>query len=177
MKRIITFMTALLICFCLNAQNQNNAGKNHGTRREFSPELYMKRLHEFVAREACLTETESAKFFPLLQEMFNKQHKLMGQQRELMMKSWKNQNLSDTEYENMVMKAASLDVESKKVEQTYYKKFHTVLPWKKVYAVRFALARFQKEALNHFQPGGGKGNQQGQAPKGNDYKGSFGGRR
>ena len=71
------------------------------------------------------------------------------------MKTWKNANLSEAEYENIVTKLASIEVESKKVEQTYYKKFHTVLPWKKVFAVRMALSRFQMEALNHFQPGRG----------------------
>lgn len=158
MKRIATFMIVMLMCVCMSAQQQQgNAGRNPGGgRREFNPELYMKRMHEFVAREACLTEAESAKFFPLLKEMLDAQHGLMRQQRELMAKGWKNQNLDEAEYEKMVTKLAALEVESKKVEQTYYKKFHTVLPWKKVYAVRVALARFQMEALNHFQPGKGR---------------------
>jgi len=156
MKKIITFITALLICICINAQNQEQKGFK--PRREFSPELYMKRLNEFVTREACLTETESAKFFPLLNEMYAKQHQLVRKQRELMMKGWKNKNLSESEYEKMVTKAAELDLESKKIEQSYYKKFHTVLSWKKVYAVRIALSRFQMEALNQFQPGRGNNN-------------------
>ena len=155
MKKIIMLMMALLTCVCMEAQQHNNAGKQQGGRREFNPELYMKKMNEFVANEAGLTEAESAKFFPLLREMLNKQHGLMRQQRELMMKGWKNQNLSEADYEQMVTKVAALDVESKKVEQTYYKRFHSVLPWKKVYAVRIALTRFQMEALNHFQPGRG----------------------
>ncbi|MBR1668660.1 MAG: hypothetical protein IJ693_10345 [Bacteroidaceae bacterium] len=158
MKRIITFMTILLVCVCLQAQNPGGAGKNQNARKEFSPELYMKTLNDFVTREAKLTEAESAKFFPLLTEMFDKQRKIMGEQRDLMMKTWKNANLSEADYENIVTKLAGLEVESRKVEQTYYKKFHTVLPWKKVFAVRMALSRFQMEALNHFQPGRGNNN-------------------
>lgn len=148
-------MTALLMCVCMSAQHPNNGGKTQNGRREFNPELYMKRMNEFVTREACLNETEAAKFFPLLKEMLNKQHELMKQQRELMVKGWKNPNLSEEEYEKMVTKMTALEVESRKIEQTYYKRFHTVLPWKKVYAVRIALSRFQMEALNHFQPGRG----------------------
>ena len=89
----------------------------------------MKTLNEFVAREAKLTEAESAKFFPLLNEMFAKQHQIVGQQRELMMKSWKNANQNEDEYENLVTKLTALEVESKKVEQTYYKKFHSAFQW------------------------------------------------
>lgn len=157
MKKMITLMASMLMCICMVAQQHNsNGGKQQqGGRREFNPELYMKKMNEFVTHEAGLTEAESAKFFPMLKEMLDKQHGLMKQQRELMMKGWKNQNLSEAEYEQMVTKVASLDVESKKVEQTYYKQFHTVLSWKKVYAVRIALSRFQMEALNHFQPGRG----------------------
>lgn len=158
MKKVIMLMMAILMCICMNAQqHNNNAGRQQqqGGRREFNPELYMKKMNEFVAREAGLTEAENAKFFPLLKEMLDKQHGLMRQQRELMMKGWKNQNLSEADYEQMVTKVAAFDVESKKIEQTYYKRFHTVLPWKKVYAVRIALSRFQMEALNHFQPGRG----------------------
>ena len=60
MKRIITFMVILFTFLCLQAQNQGNGGKaSNGGRREFSPELYMKTLHDFVAREAKLTEAEA----------------------------------------------------------------------------------------------------------------------
>lgn len=152
-------MLVLLTSICISAQNPGgNGGRPQNGRREFSPELYMKALNEFVAREAKLTEAESAKFFPILNEMFAKQHQIVGQQRELMMKSWKNTNQNEDEYENLVTKLTALEVESKKVEQTYYKKFHSVLSWKKIFAVRIALQRFQVEALNRFQPGQGRGN-------------------
>lgn len=159
MKQILTLMVALLMVTNLSAQpphpgRQPQQQQQQG-RREFNPELYMKKMNEFVAREAHLTEAESAKFFPLLKEMLNQQHSLKQQQRELMMRGWKNPNMPEAEYEKMVTRLAALEVDIKKVEQNYYKRFHTVLPWKKVYAVRIALSRFQMEALNHFQPGRG----------------------
>ena len=110
-------------------------------------------MNEFVAREAHLTEAESTKFFPLLNAMQNKQRQIGRQQREIMMKAFRNTNISEEDYEQMVMRVTGLEIESRKVEQTYYKKFHSVLSWKKIYAVRVALARFQVEALNLFQPG------------------------
>jgi len=157
MKRFVLVITTLLVCFCVNAQNQG-FGRIQNPRAEFNPELYTKRMNEFVAREAHLTEAESAKFFPLLNEMQNKQRQIGRQQREIMMKAFRNTNISEEDYEQMVMRVTGLEIESRKVEQTYYKKFHTVLSWKKIYGVRVALARFQVEALNQFQPGRGAAN-------------------
>lgn len=157
MKRFVLVITTLLVCFCVNAQNQG-FGRIQNPRAEFNPELYTKRMNEFVAREAHLTEAESAKFFPLLNEMQNKQRQIGRQQREIMMKAFRNTNISEEDYEQMVMRVTGLEIESRKVEQTYYKKFHTVLSWKKIYGVRVAMARFQVEALNQFQPGRGAAN-------------------
>ncbi|MBO7581837.1 MAG: hypothetical protein J6T38_10030 [Bacteroidaceae bacterium] len=157
MKRFVLVITTLLVCFCVNAQNQA-FGRIQNPRAEFNPELYTKRMNEFVAREAHLTDAESAKFFPLLNEMQNKQRQIGRQQREIMMKAFRNTNISEEDYEQMVMRITGLEIESRKVEQTYYKKFHTVLSWKKIYGVRVALARFQVEALNQFQPGRGATN-------------------
>lgn len=166
MKRFVLFITTLLVCFCLNAQNQG-LGRIQNPRAEFNPELYTKRMNEFVAREAHLTDAESAKFFPLLNEMQNKQRQIGRQQREIMMKAFRNTNISEEDYEQMVMRVTSLEIESRKVEQTYYKKFHTVLSWKKIYGVRVALARFQVEALNQFQPGRGATNNRFTVPQWN----------
>lgn len=151
MRRFVLFITTLLVCFCVNAQNQG-FGRIQNPRAEFNPELYTQHMNEFVAREAHLTEAESTKFFPLLNAMQNKQRQIGRQQREIMMKAFRNTNISEEDYEQMVMRVNGLEIESRKVEQTYYKKFHSVLSWKKIYAVRVALARFQVEALNLFQP-------------------------
>ena len=159
-------MSAWLLCLAIDAQNTDVAKQRpQGQRREFNPELYQKRMKDFVAKEAKLTEAEQAKFFPILNEMLDKQHKLMKTQRELLKKGWTREPLSESDYEDLVTKATSNDVEMKKIEQTYYKKFHSVLSWQKIYAVRQALARFQMEALRHFQPGGNA--QHGKFQKGN----------
>lgn len=151
-KRITIWVLIWMLCISINAQVPNT-GYQRPQQRQFSPELYMKRLNEFVSRGACLTEAEQAKFLPMLAEMLGKQHELSKQQRELLMQSWQNKNMTEADYEKMVTRTIALDLESRKVEQTYYKKFHTVLSWKKVYAVRQSLQRFQMEALSHFQPG------------------------
>lgn len=166
MKKIIAIITSLVFCICITAQPQSNGrqGQNGGNRREFNPELYKKNMTEFVTNHAKLTEAEASNVFPLINELHEKQYKLMGQQRELMRKGMHDANLSEAEYEKIITKSTEIDVEIKKLEQTYFKKLHSVLPWKKVYAVRMALNRFQMEALKRFRPD--TGNRGDNAPKG-----------
>ena len=53
MKKMITLMMVMLTCVCMEAQQHNNNGRQQqGGRREFNPELYMKKMNEFVAHEA-----------------------------------------------------------------------------------------------------------------------------
>lgn len=151
MKRHILLLLAVVICICTSAQDRN-AERHQPGRTEFNPELYTKRMNEFVAREAHLTPAEAEKFFPLLNAMQQKQREIGRQQRTMMMKSWTTPNMSENDYEQLVMRMTSLEIESKKIEQTYYKKFNNVLSWKKIHGVRIALARFQMEALNQFKP-------------------------
>lgn len=159
MKTILNIILLMTICLNVNAQAQdrdwskpNPAWKTQDTRKQFSPELYKKKLTEFVTNEAHLTESESTKFFPMLEEMLGKQHAVMEKNRKLLIKSRKDNSLSEKDYEEIVYQMACNDMESKKIEQSYTKKFHTVLSWKKVFAVRMALNKWQMEVLNHFKP-------------------------
>lgn len=181
MKTLITIIIALALSISANAQGawpgasnkkqednkpaqgwNANQGKLHNDRRQaFSPEQFMNSLVDFVNKEAHLTEAEATKFEPILREMYEKQHAIMGKQRKAMFHSRKNNNLTEDDYERIVSNSIATDIELKKIEQTYYKKFHSVLSWKKVFAVRIALQKWQMEALNRFQPNrGSRRNQQ-----------------
>lgn len=156
MNRLVTLTAALMMCIAIYAQHPNNMQRGNApqenARREFNPELYKKHMREFVTREAKLTDAEAAKFFPLLTEMLEKQHALTKEKYGLMSKGWKG-NISEAEYEQIVNQSAAIEVNIKKTEQTYYKKFRSALSsWQKVYAVRQALNRFQMEALKQFHP-------------------------
>lgn len=156
MNKLLISLMAFVFCLGLNAQHPDaaKAGTHGGgARREFNPELYRKKMKEFITCEAKLTEAEATKFFPMLNEMLDKQQQVMKQQRELMMKDRNGTALTEDDYERMVTKMTNNDVELKKIEQSYFKKFYSALSWKKIYEVRQALSRFQMEALRHFQPG------------------------
>jgi hypothetical protein len=61
---------------------------------------------------------------------------------------------TEAEFEQIVKKTTELQVENRKTEQTYYKKFAKVLTWEKIYKVRMALTKFNMYALRSFSPQG-----------------------
>lgn len=148
MKRLFfTFITCLMVSVLTMEAQQGNNGNN---RRTFSPEAYKQRLEEFVTREACLTPEEAQKFYPMLHEMMELQRKNNDNAR-LLMKNFK-ESMTEAEYAEIIEKSLEYEVENKKIEQKYYKKFHSVLSWKKLFSVRNALFKFNMEALRRFSP-------------------------
>ena len=146
MKRLVFTMACLLMTVGMMAQHPNPG------RSEFSPEKFRQHMEGFIAKEACLTTNEQQKFFPLLNEMLQAQRKLIEQEREIM-RSGMNAK-TEAEFEQIVKKTTELQVENRKTEQTYYKKFAKVLTWEKIYKVRMALTKFNMYALRSFSPQG-----------------------
>lgn len=146
MKRFILFLIAVLTIGCLQAQRTGGSDN----RRKFSPEDFKRKMETFITKHAGLTQQEGQSFYPLLHEMLEKQHKFMDRQRDLMRKG--KDDLSEDEYEKIIEEVTALEIENKKIEKSYYKKFHTVLSWKKIHKVRHALFEFNMEALKRFSP-------------------------
>ena len=129
---------------------QQNQERPH---RRFSPEDYKKMMEVFISKEAELTKEEAKLFFPIFHEMQEKQWKINGQQIEVTKKSY-GKDLTEKDYEEIMDKITTLEVENKKIEKEYYKKFHTVLSWKKIHKVHRALFKFNMETLRKFSPQG-----------------------
>ena len=144
MKRIGLLFLSIMISVCAIAQNDSPQ------RRDFNPEEYWKNLQEVVTREAQLTEAEAEGFIPMLKEMMGEQRKNTGKQMEILRSV--NEGTTEAEYGTKVKQLIELDVQNKQIEETYYKKFHTVMSWEKVFRVRGALYRFNREALNRYRP-------------------------
>ena len=155
MKRVALVILSILMGVGVYAQNDNPqrrefSQEENSQRREFSPEDYWKTLEEFVTREAGLNASEAEGFYPLLKEM-------RGEQRKNNAKAWEinrsvNDGTTDAEYGTKVKQLLEIEVQNKQIEETYYKKFHEVMSWEKVFKVRRALYRFDREALNRFRP-------------------------
>ena len=150
---------AIIICLCTITATcfaqQNNGQRNQ--RQFFSPEAYNQGLEEFVKNEAGLNDEECKKFFPLMHEMMNKQREVNSQIQQVMAKGFSAKTEAD--YEQIITRSINLEIESRKVEQTYYKKFHSVLSWKQIHKVRIALSRYSMEALRRFVPNYNQNNQ------------------
>lgn len=131
------------------ADRQNQVAGQH-QQRQFSPELFNQKLEQFVKNDAKLSDTECQRLFPLMHEMLNKQREINGKIQYTISQGFGDKG--EAEYEQIINKVTDLEVESKKIEQIYYKKFHSILSWKKIYRVRFALSKWNVEALRIFNP-------------------------
>ena len=134
MKRIV--FSILIISQCLLTLSANHPQK-------FSPEQFQADLEQFMAKEAALTEQESAKFFPLYREMLQKQRAVWNQMKEL----GKNKPSDENACKQAVQKRDELELEQKRILQTYHNKFFRLLPASKVYDVIKAENRFHRRAI------------------------------
>lgn len=155
MKKVIFAMACVMMTLSLTTQAKpdDKKGKKQDEKREqreFSPEKYYKHMEEFISKNADLTDNEKTKFFPLFKEMLEAQRKIVEQDREVM-RSFKTAK-TESEFQNIIEKTTSLQVENKKIEQTYYKKFAKVLTWEKIVKVRMAQTKFNMRALKRFSP-------------------------
>ena len=151
MKRIFFYIIACLL-FSVNLQAQNipNGRQHRQEHRQFNPEEFDKWMESYITNEVGLNAEEGKKFFPLLKEMRIKQFRNDQQGREIMGKL--NDNSSEADYEEAINRVLELDLQNRKIEKEYYKKFHSVLSWKKIHKVRFAIQKFNMEALRRFTP-------------------------
>lgn len=151
MSRLILIIISLCFSISSFAQQQQQEWASRQGIRQFSPEAFNRKLEEFVSCEAELTPQECKNFFPLMHEMLNKQREINGKIQYTIGLGFKAKTEKD--YEEIITWVTDLEVESKRIEQTYYKKkFHAVLSWKKIHKVRTALQRFNMEALRRFAP-------------------------
>lgn len=169
MKHLYLVLTFILMTATTYAQQPQNQ-----QRQAFSPEQFQKRMESFVKEQAKLTDEEAQKFFPMLSEMQSKQRKNSQRIREQMMKGM--QAKTDEDYEKILKSVSELEIQNKKLDDIYNKKFSTVISWKKIYSVRQAIEMYNMQALRHFTPqmGGFGGFGQGfggfgQIPRGNNH--------
>ena len=114
--------------------------------QKFSPEKFQAEMEQFITQEACLTPEESAKFFPLLREMHQKQRAIQCQIK----KECKIKPVDEAECKKAVQKRDVYELELKNIQQTYHNKFFSVLPASKVYDVIKAEDRFHRRAFKNW---------------------------
>lgn len=139
------FILLLLITFAsLHAACQPPGG--------FNPQKFEKELQQFIIREAGLTPAESARFFPLFEEMQKKQRQLFDEMRFM-----RFVNTSDDKASlKAIRKMDDIDLQIKKLQQQYHVKFCKVLPAGKVLRIIQADEKFHRRIFKRFVKSHGK---------------------
>lgn len=109
----------------------------------FSPKKFETELQQYIIEQAGLTPEESAKFFPVYNEMRQKQHALFKRQRSLV----KLKPSDDAGCMKAIQERDNIEVEQKRLQQNYHNKFFDVLPASRVHDVLQAEDRFFRTML------------------------------
>lgn len=112
-------------------------------QEKFSPEKFRAELESFIVKEACLSPQEASAFFPLYDEMQKKQRVVFGSMRRLDHAP----ACSEAECKSLIKERDKLEIELKKIQQTYHNKFLAVLSARKVFNVLKAEDNFHRHML------------------------------
>lgn len=115
--------------------------------QKFSPEKFQADMEQFITKEAQLTSEEVAKFFPLYREMQQKQRAVWNQMKNL----GRNKPADEAAIKQAVQKRDELELEQRRIIQTYHNKFFKVLPASKVYDVIIAETKFHRAAIRNWR--------------------------
>lgn len=159
MKQLM--LLALLAIAPLLAQAQNDKGHEG---EKFSPEKFDAQMRQYLTRRCELTEQEAAQFFPVYKEMQTKMRAQFERQREF----FRNKPQDDKACLKAIEERDASELELKRIEQEYHKKFVKVLSPSKAYKVIKAEEEFhRRQMMQMAQRGrdrgrqGGKGGQRG----------------
>ncbi|MBO5185475.1 MAG: hypothetical protein J6B91_00235 [Prevotella sp.] len=134
-KRLLLCFISLVVTLSLSAHE--NQGKG------FSPEKFQADLEAFITKEACLTNKEAEKFFPLYNEMRNAQRLKFNRIRQLN----KTKATDEAACRDIIKQCDKLEIELKKIQQSYHNKFLTVISARKLLDVIKAENKFHRRSL------------------------------
>ncbi len=145
-KRLcITALLILFLPFCSFAQQKGGAQQRQHEQR-FSPERFEAELQQFIVAEASLTPQDAAKFFPIYKEMQRKMRALYDRQRQLA----KIKPQDEKGCQKAIRDRDDIEVELKRIQQSYHNKFLDMLPASKVYDIIKAEDRFHRRMLRRW---------------------------
>jgi hypothetical protein len=139
MKRIAFVLLAMFFALNLSAQ-QNSApqGKPRFNKKEFQ-----QRMEAELTKKAELTPEEAKLFFPIYNELKEKQRGYFHQIHELKKKAGGDEGA----YAATIARIKELQVESAQLEQNYYRRLVEVIPASKVFKVMKAEDDFHRRMV------------------------------
>ena len=133
MKR--TVLIILMSVVIMSAQAQR--------RGHFDPDKFKEDMRNYIKEQVYLTPQEESRFFPLFDEMHNKQRMLFEQ-----MKNYRRQKpVDNVSSAKAIQEIDRLEIEIRQLRKAYHKKFMRVIPAKKVFAIIKAEDRFHKRTF------------------------------
>lgn len=108
-----------------------------------SQEQYDRQLEQFIVQDAMLTPQEAADFFPVFEEMRQKQRVIYDELK----RKGREYPISDEDCEEAIRDRDRLEIELKEIQQTYHNKFLSLLPASKVIRILNAEDRFHRDML------------------------------
>lgn len=149
MRKYMTLIIALLIS-AMGAMAQDNASKPDKAERARWFKKMSEYKHEFIAKELDLTKEQQTKFFPMYDEMESATRKLNHDTRALERKvTASGEKTTDIEYEKAAEAMFELKAKEGAVEQSYLKKFKTVLTPRQLFKLKIAERKFTKQVMHH----------------------------
>lgn len=134
MKIKLTVVLLVLSYITVSAQN----------RPKFNPKKFETELEQYITTEACLSPQEAAEFFPLYKEMRKKQRSYFlkaGQYRHI---DYRDDKLC----EKAIRELDDIEIQMKKIQQSYHAKFLKQLPAGKVLKIWRAEEKFHRRAFS-----------------------------
>jgi hypothetical protein len=142
MKKDIQFLKRMALGWVFVLITANLVAQD---RPPFDPKKFDAEMEQFISQEACLTPQEAAAFFPLFNEMQQKQRLLFNK-----MKLYRHIDTNDNRAcREAIKEQDEIDIQIKKIQQQYHQKFMKVLSPGKVMRVIKAEDRFHRRAFMH----------------------------
>ena len=135
------FLFLFLWLACATIANAQNPGGNR-----LSKEQFMAELEKFITAEADLTPQECSRLFPIMREMYFKQRKYFEKMKHSNMKMPK----TEAECRAAVKMRDKIDLDIKKLQQTYHNKMLEAVSPCKVMKVILAEDRFHRRMLKNW---------------------------
>lgn len=115
-------------------------------RKKFDPNQFKSDLHAYIIKEAELTSQEQNKFFPVYDEMMDKQRDVFDTLRKLR----HQKNVTDAQAKQIILRSDLLQSRLKQIERNYHSRMMRIIPASKLLRVFRAERRFHRQTLMKF---------------------------
>jgi len=142
MKRV--FLLLIISCLGIIGAFAQDWGKPRMSQEEFR-----EKQEAFITEKAKLTKDEATKFFPLFFELQDKK-KALNDKAWSQLRKGKKENVSEAQYEAIILSVLNARIASDKLEKAYFSKFKAILSCEKIFKIQGAEMRFHKELIKDF---------------------------